>query len=226
MSTDHDAQLRKAAILVDSLDGHLAQSLLRQLGPGAAEGVRQAARRLGAVDVAERERIVQEFLAVVVSPVAAPPDGVEMDESLLTHLARAAEPEEEPPPSAPAHPAPFAFLQDVPTDALAACLAAEHPQTLSTVLAYLPAGRAAELLQRLPLGIQADVLRRVARHETAAPEIVAQIEQALQQTLTNHGQQATSPPMGVAAVAAILDASPQQERPVLLEQLQQADKNH
>ena len=63
---------------------------------------------------------------------------------------------------------------------LARGLAHEHAQTICLVMAHLPPRQAADLLQRLPPARQAEVLRRLGQLETAAPEVMQDLGEALQ----------------------------------------------
>jgi flagellar motor switch protein FliG len=63
---------------------------------------------------------------------------------------------------------------------LARGLAHEHAQTICLVMAHLPPRQAADLLQRLPPARQAEVLRRLGQLETAAPEVLQDLGEALQ----------------------------------------------
>ena len=69
---------------------------------------------------------------------------------------------------------------DASTADLARGLAHEHAQTICLVMAHLPPRQAADLLQRLPSPRQAEVLRRLAQLETAAPEVLHDLGEALQ----------------------------------------------
>ena len=69
---------------------------------------------------------------------------------------------------------------DASTADLARGLAHEHAQTICLVMAHLPPRQAADLVQRLPPARQAEVLRRLAQLETAAPEVLHDLGEALQ----------------------------------------------
>jgi len=79
------------------------------------------------------------------------------------------------PPLSPPSPA-----ADDTTAHLARGLAHEHAQTICLVLAQLPPHQATDLLQRLPAGRQAEVLRRLEQLESAAPEVLRELGEALQ----------------------------------------------
>ena len=74
-----DAGIRKAAILVASLDQAAADVLLRQLGPERADLVRQAVAYLDEIDAEERQRIIDEFRRIGPMVPGPSPSGIELD---------------------------------------------------------------------------------------------------------------------------------------------------
>ena len=78
--------IRKAAILLSSLDDALAARLLKDLSPSQAQRVRRAARELGPIDHDEQEAVIQEFLRI--GPMVPPeqPAGIELDGALVQQL--------------------------------------------------------------------------------------------------------------------------------------------
>jgi flagellar motor switch protein FliG len=79
--------------------------------------------------------------------------------------------------------APFRFLADVEPAELVQAIAEEHPQTLALVLAHLPAGYAARVLEGLDPQLRADAALRVATMEWVAPEVIRRTEQVIHQRL-------------------------------------------
>ena len=79
--------------------------------------------------------------------------------------------------------APFRFLADVEPAELVQVIAEEHPQTLALVLAHLPAGYAASVLEGLDPQLRADAALRVATMEWVAPEVIRRTEQVIHQRL-------------------------------------------
>ena len=81
----------------------------------------------------------------------------------------------------------------------------EHPQTIAIILSHLDSGQAAAILTELPINLQTEVVYRVAELENVSPEIVEEIDQALQQEVAAvksfEGQQIG----GVRSVAEILN---------------------
>src|SRR6478609_9657491 len=56
--------IRKAAILIASLDVQSAESLLGQMLPAQADAVRKAAAELGDLDIVEQNEVIDEFFRI------------------------------------------------------------------------------------------------------------------------------------------------------------------
>lgn len=101
-------------------------------------------------------------------------------------------------------------------ESLAMILAREQPQTIALVLSALTAERAALVMDRLPLAMRPQVVRRMASVESVAPELLREVRNAL----TNELQQLVSEGMrrvdGRAAALEILRRSPAAQQTEIL----------
>lgn len=178
----HDAGIRKAAILVASLDQAAADLLLRQLGPERADLVRQAVAYLDEIGPEERQRIIDEFRRI--GPMAPSPSdsGIELDRLPVgqTFLSGASKAVNATPPAAGEVPPPFDFLRDAEDEKLARLLGDERPPTVALVLSNLPPERAGEVLARLAPAAQIEVVRRLVDLDNTDPETLGEIEKALE----------------------------------------------
>jgi len=164
--------IRKAAILIDSLDEPTAEVLLGQMPPELADRVRAARADLDDVTLGEREQVLAEFLDAgwqpASGPLGRPPDKTAdaITEQPAAEPALRLVPAPDRCPDAASMPPP---VED-PTAALASGLAQEDARTICLVLGHLPPPRAADLLQRLPAERQAEVLQRLAQQESPPAE--------------------------------------------------------
>ena len=71
---------------------------------------------------------------------------------------------------------PFEFLKRADPGQIVTFIQDEHPQTISLILAHLPASTSAIVLSALSAEIQADVLTRIATMERTPPEVVREVE--------------------------------------------------
>ncbi|MBX7169196.1 MAG: hypothetical protein K1X74_22880 [Pirellulales bacterium] len=205
--------LRKAAILVASLEPEAAERVLDLLGDAQARLVREALIRLPAIEPSEQQQIIEEFLRVGpwdgagAEPVPPAPTGVELGGSLAAWQPapqpEAAEPDAVVDPSA----APFDFLHTAHSQHVAPFLSQEHPQTIALVVSHLAPERAAEILARLPADVQLEVVARLVDLDEAHPEMVRAVERGLESRLSVQSQRLQRRSAGVARVMSILAAS-------------------
>jgi flagellar motor switch protein FliG len=232
MMKQRDGSLRKAAVLVDSLDPNSADALLEQMGSELAGRVRRAVMDLGEIGEEERERVIAEFLRIrppppAVLPPAGETSGIELDGALALQLAaaRSVKPAVGPARPHPDPPPPFRFLHEAASDTLTELLEREHPQTIALVAAHLPPRRAIDVLTRLPAALQADVMRRVANLDETDPEILREVEQEMELILSGRLQAAGERSAGLAALNAILGAADSEDRQAILENLGRTDQH-
>ncbi len=214
---------RKAAILISSLDASSADALLEEMEPEQAARVRNAVMELGSLTEEEQQSVMREFLGRDAASPGELDGGVELDVSFAAQPPSSDDPAS-PPSPLPTAPARFHRLNEADIDSLGELLAGEHPQTTAVVLAHLSPERAAAVVTRLPAELQTDVLLRVARMENADPEVIRDIEDAMQMLLASQRPGSAFSPAGLATVAAILDASPDLRRGKLVSQMGNRDR--
>jgi len=203
--------LRKAAILVASLDSATGDSLLAQMEPEQADQVRQAILFLGEVEPAEQDEVIAEFFRIGPLMPERNPPGIELDDSLARRLALPARPAAEPLRRSDFEPLedrpPFRFLHETEFETLAPFLRRENPQTIAVVLSHLPPERSVEMLAELPAGLQVEVIRRLVDLDETDPQVVREIEQGLERWLSEQVRDRHRRTAGLAAVSAILTAA-------------------
>ncbi len=201
--------LRKAAILVASLDTSTADRLLDQLTPEQAQQVRRLAVDLGDVDRKEQQRVIDEFFRIgPLLPGQCPP-GIELDDGLARRLALGPTDDiyHEPAAASAKSNEPFRFLREAESEKLSRLLGGERPQTIALVLSHLPPQQAGSVLARLQPALQAEVVRRLVDLEETAPEILREVEEALESRFAEQVQMQRRRVAGLAAVAGILQAA-------------------
>jgi len=208
MPKDHHA-MRRAAILVASLDMQTADALLAQMSGEQADLVRRTIIELGDVDLAEEREVIDEFFRN--GPPASQRDngGIELDRSPTRRPARAAVSPSlpRPTPQPPRDDEPFRFLHEANNERLASLLLDERPQTIALVVSHLPESRAVAVLAALPAAIQAEVIRRWVDLEEADPEILREVGRGLQSRITSQALDDNRHTLGLARVARILAAA-------------------
>ncbi len=201
--------LRKAAILISSLDSASADKLLDQMDSEQAARIRSAILQLETIGDDEQEQVIREFLGVG-HLVPKQAGGIELDESLARQLQSAKK--QAPGQTAPAagsqvadkEAPPFRFLHEAATDTLIQFLQREHPQTVAVVVSHLPPAQAADVITSLAPALQAQVIKRVALLEETDPDIIREIEQTIQTLFHAQVQTFSKRSSGFKAVQAIL----------------------
>jgi flagellar motor switch protein FliG len=217
--------LRKAAILVASLDTAAADAVLDQLSPEQARQVREIVMEMDNIDQGEQRRVIDEFFHVGPKPPAKD-TGVELDGRLAWLASRDGPIEAETTTQSTAPTGhPFCFLQDTEADKLVRVLANERPQTISLVLSHLAPTRAGAVLSRLPESQQVEVIRRLVDLEETDPEILHEVEEALRSRLSQQVEMQRRRVAGLQAVTGILQATESRVGMRILDNLANRDRS-
>jgi flagellar motor switch protein FliG len=96
-------------------------------------------------------------------------------------------------------------LELVDTRTLANFLINEHPQTIALIIAHLTTERKVDVLRKLPEGLQAEVVLRVANLDFVSPELIAQLDDVLKTELSTLGSIDTQQLGGVEPIADMLN---------------------
>jgi flagellar motor switch protein FliG len=223
MPYDRNDRLRRAAILVASLDEPLAQQVLDGLPPSVRLRVLDEAEQLEEIDAEEQEDVLAEFRRLSRGRRTASDGAVEADFS----GGHSTDADDEVQFSAAvenhAAAAPVDDVNDGEARAMAELLAAEHPQIVAAALARLSEAQSAAVFAALPADLQSDVLARLSdlapADEAAVEEISTQINLQLEQRRQRQARAAA----GAELVQKILARTPAPQRTVLLARIAARD---
>jgi flagellar motor switch protein FliG len=213
---DMQRNLRKAAVLVASLDAERAEAMLAQMAPAQAQSLRAAVDALGQLDAAEQSEVIEEFFRIGPLLPDREPSGIELDDP---RAAKFVNPAGDAEPPADCAPASAPFLRDASADALATFLVREHPQTIAVVLSNLPAERAAEVLGGLSSELQVEVSRRLVNLDETDAEVLREIERGVQSWLADVERNQRKRAAGAATLTNILQAASSRTRDHILTNL-------
>jgi flagellar motor switch protein FliG len=178
-----NANLRKAAVLLRSLDADTAAVMLGHLSAEEAVTIRAAMRAVGQVETSEQADVMAELRGGRSAKQYAF-DAGDVELSLSSSFAghsyggRAASPTVT--EGIAAGSKRFDFLENAPTPALVAHLAREHAQTIAVVLSHLPPERAAAVLAALPHNVQAETVERLSTLGETDPDCVTVLQRELE----------------------------------------------
>ncbi len=114
-------------------------------------------------------------------------------------------------------------LELVDTRTLANFLINEHPQTISLIVAHLNPERKVDVLKRLPEGLQAEVVLRVANLDYVSPELVAQLDDVLKTELSTLGSIDTNQLGGVGPIADMLNLMDKTSEKSIMSRVEEKD---
>jgi flagellar motor switch protein FliG len=211
--------LRKAAILIRSMDGETAAKLLGQLSSAEAKALRLAMQSLGSIAADERNDVLIDFRQGTPLSRTASDGGVEIAFSNeVAVAASAALPEARPATK------PFEFLEQARIESLVPYLAREQSQTIAVVLSYLPPARAADVLAALPARLQAESIERLSLLGETDPNSLHVLERELAAWLARQQSTRVRGARRTDAVSAILAAADKATRGGLVTNLAQYNR--
>jgi len=100
----------------------------------------------------------------------------------------------------------------------------EHPQIIAIVLAYLDSGQAAEVIEKLPDEMRADIVMRVARLTDIQQSALAEIENLIASKSADTGRGITRKVGGDKVAAGIVNALKPDRGELLLEQIKEKNE--
>ncbi|MBI2900638.1 MAG: flagellar motor switch protein FliG [Planctomycetes bacterium] len=220
------AGLRKAALFLVSIDTDTAARVLTQLEREDQELIAREIARLGEERPTkdERDKIFQEFKNVYLAQQFVEQGGIGYARQLLEkflptdEVRKIIDSIESSMKSTP-----FGFLQRTDARNLITFIQDEHPQTIALIIAYLTSLQGAEVLEALPLKKQQEVIKRLATMEHTNPEIVHQVEKALETRLSTFVTAELRKTGGVGAAAEVLNLVQRSTERNILEGLEEED---
>ena len=197
---------RKAAIALMALGEDGATSVFKYLGEHEIERVAREIAAMGTVPPDLGEQVLTELTASASAPRVAL-GGVESARRLLTkslgaentarlldRIVKSMNTD-----------AGFEALEHANPAQLSKFFLGEHPQTTALILAHLPSGVAAQLLEQLPDEMRADVLLRIASLGDIPPDVISRISTVIEQRVRGLGGPSREQRGGVRAVAELFN---------------------
>lgn len=199
--------VRKAAILLMSLEEDEAAALLSKLPRRYVETVSLAIAQMDTVSGQEQENIIGEFLASRPSALGPNSGGLDRAKSLVKKALGKDAADMLNVLQQTLESLPFGFLHKVDPQNILSFMIEEHPQTIAMVLSHVPAPIAAAVLNGLPPARQLAVIQRVAEMGQTSPEAIDEVENGLSNRMALFMTQSYQKAGGVPAVAEMLNVS-------------------
>ena len=118
---------------------------------------------------------------------------------------------------------PFDFIRRSDASQILNFIQNEHPQTIALILSYLKPQQAAQVLVDLSPERQAEVARRVAQMDRTSPDVIKEIERALEKKLSALLTEDYTMAGGVDAVVDILNEVDRSTEKNIMETLENED---
>ncbi len=221
---EHISGIRKAAILLVTLDKESAAGVLKSLNEERVESVSREIANLGPVTEEQRQAIIEEFHALALARTYSEAGGLSYARALLSQSLSKEEAErimgqiEH-----QFYSKPFTFLQKAETENLLAFIQDEHPQTIALILSHVAANQASEILVGLPDEKRVEVIRRISQMEQTSPEVIKEVERGLEHRLSGLMADGLQRAGGVESVAEILNLTDRTTEKGILESLGEDD---
>ncbi len=211
--------IRKAAILLMSLEEEDAAKLLAGLPRRYVETVSIAIAQLDTVSGSEQENIIQEFIRSRPSAIGPNSGGLDKAKNLVKKALGSEAGDTLSVLQQTLEALPFGFLHKADPQNILSFLIDEHPQTIAMVLSNIPATVAAGVLNGLNAEKQLEVIQRIAEMGQTSPDAIDEVENALTTRMALFMTQAYQNTGGVPAVAEMLNVTDRSTERTILEGL-------
>ncbi|HEY3969277.1 MAG TPA: flagellar motor switch protein FliG [Planctomycetaceae bacterium] len=214
--------IRKAAVVLLSLEKSLAAEVMAQLTKDDVEALTMEIARLDDVTKEEQDGAIEEFYNLGMARVHIERGGMEyahdlLEQSLGKEKASAILETVRQSLSS----VPFGFLQKAGAENLLTFVVEEHAQTIALILSHLPAALSAAVLAKLPSNKQLEVVRRIATMEQTSPDVVRDVERSLEVRMRSTFMQQFEKAGGISSVAQMLNVTDRMTNKAILENLEQ-----
>ncbi|MCR4743786.1 MAG: flagellar motor switch protein FliG, partial [Lachnospiraceae bacterium] len=205
-SADSLSGLQKAAVLLISLGPEKSSKIFKHLKEDEIEELTLEIANTRSITPQIKEDVINEFYQVCLAQQYIAEGGIGYAKELLEQalgsdkavdvISRL---------TASLQVKPFEFVKKTDASQLLNFIQDEHPQTIALILSYLSANQASQIIGALPPDKQADVARRIAKMDRTSPDIVKEVEKALETKLSSLVNQDYTIVGGVDAIVEILN---------------------
>ncbi|WP_275266196.1 flagellar motor switch protein FliG [Calorimonas adulescens] len=214
----------KAAMLLIALGPEASAQVMKHLREDEIEELTLEIANINKVDPEDKKKIIDEFYQLCVAQEYISEGGIEYAREVLEKALgtqRAIEIINSLTTSLQVKP--FDFVRKTDPSQVLNFIQNEHPQTIALVLSYLRPDQAAVILSALPQDRQVDVAKRIARLNSASPEVIKEVERILEKKLSTLVSQDYTTTGGIQTIVDILNASDRSTEKNILDNLEVND---
>jgi flagellar motor switch protein FliG len=117
----------------------------------------------------------------------------------------------------------FSFVRKADYKNLLAIVQNEHPQTIALILSYSRSDQASAILSELPKEVRIDVVERIARMDSASPDVVKSIEETLEKKYASLASMDSMEVGGINYIADVLNSVDRSTEKYIFDELIQRD---
>ena len=217
---------QKSAILMMLLGEEEASDIIRNLSPKEVQHLGSAMYSVQGLDQDTVNKVLDEFLEIIKQQTSL---GLGSDSYIRNVLTKALGTDKAQSVLGRITPTssnrPIEILDWMDARAIAEMVLDEHPQIISLIISYLEPSVGADVMNMLPVDLQADVIRRVATLETVQPDALRELEMVMQQKFAANTSLRASQVGGVKAAAALMNFTQQDTEQRIMKVLGKDDKD-
>ena len=198
--------LQKAAVLLISLGPEKSSKIFKHLKEEEIEELTLEIANTRSITPQMKEYVINEFYQVCLAQQYIAEGGIGYAKELLENALGAEKAVDVISRlTASLQVKPFEFVRKTDASQLLNFIQDEHPQTIALILSYLSAKQSSQIIGALPPDKQADVARRIAKMDRTSPDVVKEVEKALETKLSSLVNQDYTIVGGVDAIVEILN---------------------
>jgi len=215
---------QKAAILLITLGPEVSAQVFKNLREDEIEQLTLEIANVRKVDNLEKEKVLAEFHQIAVANEVIAQGGITYAKEILEKALGASKAIDIINRlTANLQVRPFDFARKADASQIYNFIQNEHSQTIALVLSYLDPEQAAMILSALPQDRQADVAKRIAMMDSTSPEVIAQVEQVLEQKLSATVSHDYTQAGGIEAIVKVLNGVDRSTERTILDSLEIQD---
>ena len=215
---------QKSAILLITLGPEKSAQIFKHLKEEEIEALTLEIANISTVMPDVKEEVLQEFYQICLAQQYITEGGIAYARTILEKAlgdARAMEVISKLTLSLQVRP--FDFIRKTDATQILNFIQNEHPQTIALILSYLKPKQAAQVLSELAPEKQSDVTRRIALMDRTSPDVIKEVERALEKKLSSLMTEDFTVVGGVDAVVEILNSVDRSTEKHILETLEAED---
>lgn len=214
---------QKAAILLLAFGEEISSEIFKQMTEFEIKRIGSAMSRLGRVDGEIIDEIMEEFYVILQSNKKFFMGGNEFTKKLIEGAFSDSDAGSIIEDLALESAATLESLELIDPKTLANFLRAEHPQTISLILAHLDPKKFGETLKLLPESLHTELILRIANLESVSPEIIDEIDEVLRNEIQRMGNVSSQQIGGVEPIVEMLNLMDKATEENILDRLEERD---